>query len=94
MGFQALCCFPGSYLPEVLNHGILLLVSTVVRVLDPVIHIDLRYTSYEQLELTLIEDVDKIRRDQLVEPSDKCVELLVNSFDDSPLRDQTSNMSV
>jgi hypothetical protein len=49
-----------SYLPEVLDDGILFVVAAVVGVLGPVIDINLRNTTNEQLKLTLIEDVDKI----------------------------------
>jgi hypothetical protein len=49
-----------SYLPEVLDDGILFVVAAVVGVLGPVIDINLRNTTNEQLKLTLIEDVDKV----------------------------------
>lgn len=49
-----------SYLPEVLDDRVLLVVATVIGVLCPVVDIDFRDTTNEQLELTLIEDVDKV----------------------------------
>lgn len=49
-----------SYLPEVLDNGILLVVAAVIGVLGPVIDIDLGDTTDKQLELALIEDVDKV----------------------------------
>jgi hypothetical protein len=49
-----------SYLPEVLDDGVLFVVATVVGVLGPVVDIDLRDTTNEQLKLTLIKDVDKV----------------------------------
>jgi len=49
-----------SYLPEVLDDRVLLVVATVIGVLCPVVDINLGDTTNEQLELTLIEDVDKV----------------------------------
>ena len=49
-----------SYLPEVLDDGILLVVATIIGVLGPVVDINFGDTTDEQLELTLIKDVDKI----------------------------------
>jgi hypothetical protein len=74
----------GSYLPEVLDDGILFIVATVVGVLGPVVDVDFGDTTDQQLELTLIEDVDEIRWDELVETLDECIELLLDTFLDSP----------
>jgi hypothetical protein len=49
-----------SYLPEVLDDGIFLVVATVIGILGPVVDINLGDTTDKQLELTLIKDVDKI----------------------------------
>jgi hypothetical protein len=49
-----------SYLPEVLDDGILFVVAAVVGVLGPVVDIDLGDTTDKQLKLTLIKDVDKV----------------------------------
>lgn len=49
-----------SYLPEVLDNGILFVVAAVVGVLGPVVDINLGDTTDQQLELTLIKDVDEI----------------------------------
>lgn len=50
----------GTYLPEVLNDGILLVVTTVVGVLGPIIDVDLGNTTNEEFKLTLIEDINKV----------------------------------
>lgn len=77
-----------TYLPEVLDDRILLIVSTVVCVLHPVVDIDFAYATDEELELTLIKDVDKIRGDELVEALDKGIELLLYTLLDTPLCDK------
>jgi len=71
-------------LPEVLNDGILLIVTTVIGVLDPVIDINLTDTTNEQLKLSLIKDVDEISRDKLVEALNESLELLVDTLLDAP----------
>lgn len=76
-------------LPEVLDNIVLLLVAAVVRVLLPVVHVDVGNTTNEQLQFTLIEDVDQIRRDQLVETGHERVELLLDPLDNLPLRNQS-----
>jgi hypothetical protein len=78
-----------AYLPEILYHGIALSVAAVVCVLLPVVNIDVCYSTNEQLELTLIEDVDQVSRDELVEALHKGVELLIHTFLDAPFRDQS-----
>lgn len=48
--------------PEVLNHLIVLGVATVIRVLLPVVNVDICNTTDEQLELTFVKNVYEIRR--------------------------------
>lgn len=82
-----------TYLPEVLDYGILLFVAAVVGVLHPVIDIDLAYTADEQLQLSLVEDVDEVSWDKLVESLDEGVELLLDTLLNAPFGDQTENVS-
>lgn len=80
---------PGAHdLPEILDDVVLLLEATVVRVLLPVFHIDIRNTSNQQLQLTLIEHVDQISWDQLIETRHESIELLLDALLDLPFRDQ------
>jgi len=71
-------------LPEILDDGILLVVTTIIGVLDPIININLADTTNEQLELSLIEDIDEIGRDELVEALNKSLELLVDTLLNAP----------
>jgi hypothetical protein len=77
-----------AYLPEVLDHRIALGVATVVGVLLPVVDIDVCYATDEQLELTLIEDVDEIGGNELVEALNKGVKLFIDPLLNAPLRDE------
>lgn len=81
-------------LPEVLDNLVLLLVTTVVGVLLPVVHVNIGDTTNEQLQFTLIENIDKIRGNQLVEPGHESVELLFDSLDNLPFRDQSDGILV
>lgn len=76
--------------PEILDNLILLGVASVIGVLLPVFHINIRNTTNEQFQLACVEDIDKIGRDQLVEACDKSSELLLNPLLDPPFRDQTA----
>lgn len=75
-------------LPEVLDHFVLFLVTAVIGVLLPVVDIDVGDTTNEQLEFSLVKDVDEVGRDQFIEPDHKSVELLLNSLHNLPLRHQ------
>jgi len=57
--------------PEVLDDLVVLRVAAVVGVLLPVVDVDVGDTADQQFELALVEDVDQIRRDQLVESADE-----------------------
>lgn len=81
-------------LPEILDNLILLLVATVVGVLLPVIDVDIGNTTDEQLQLALVEDIDKIGRNELVETGHESVELLLDSLDNLPLGNQPVEVSI
>jgi hypothetical protein len=76
-------------LPEVLNHLILFLVSSVIGVFFPVLHIDIRDTTNQKLQFTLIKDIDQLRGDKLVEPCNEGIELLLHALLNLPFRDQS-----
>lgn len=76
-----------TYSPKVLNDLVLLSVAPVIGVLLPILDVDVRDTAYEQLQLTLVEDVDQVGWNQLVEAGDEGVELLFDTFLDTPFRD-------
>ena len=77
-----------THRPEVPDHLILLSIAPVICVLLPVLNIDIGDTSDKKLELTLIEDVDEIRGDELIETSHEGIELLFDSFLDPPFCDE------
>lgn len=86
---------PGAHdLPEVLDHLVLLLVPAVVRVLLPVVHVDVRDTSDQQLEFPLVKHIDQIRGDQLVEARHERIELLLHPLDNLPLSHQPVSVSL
>lgn len=72
-------------LPEELDNLIRLSISSVVGVLLPILNINFGNTADQQLQLSLVKDVDKLGRDQLVETCDEGLELLINTLLDSPL---------
>ena len=82
-----------TYIPEVNNDIIILSVTPVIGVLLPVIDIDISNTTDQQLKLPLVKDVDKLSRDELVEASDKGIELLLDTFLNTPLGDQPTSVS-
>ncbi|KAI6752641.1 hypothetical protein HG530_013393 [Fusarium avenaceum] len=53
--------------------------------LFPVVHVNLGNTSDEELKLTLIKDVDKILRDELLETLLESLELLSDTLLNTPL---------
>ena len=71
-----------------MHDWVILGVPTVVGVLLPVVDINVCYTTDEEFQLTLIEDVDKIGRDELVETGDESIELLLNTLLDTPFCDE------
>lgn len=83
-----LCVPTANALPEVLHDWVILGVSAVVSVLLPVVDINVCYTTDEEFQLTLIEDVDEIGRDELVETGNESIELLLNALLDTPFGDK------
>jgi hypothetical protein len=55
-------------------------------VLLPVIDVDVSDATDQELELTLVEDVDQIGRNELIKAGNESVELLLDSGLDFPLR--------
>lgn len=76
-------------LPEVLDDLVVLGVATVVGVLLPVIDINVGNTTDEEFELALVKDVDKIWRNEFVEPADERIELFIDALLDAPFGDET-----
>ena len=73
-----------TYLPEANNHLVVFSISAVVSVLLPVIDIDVCNTTYQQFQLSFIENVNKLRRYQLVEARKKGIELFFDPLLDTP----------
>lgn len=80
---------PKTYLPEVLDHRVLLVVAAVVGVLHPVVHVDFTDTANEKLQLSLVKDVYEIRGYELVEALDESVKLLFDTLLNTPFRDKS-----
>lgn len=83
-----------AYLPEVLDHRITFSVAAVVGVLLPVLDIDVCNSANEEFELTLVEDVDQIRGNELVEALHEGVELFVNTLLNAPFCDEPAKVLV
>ena len=79
-----------TYGPEVPDDLILLCVPPVVCVLLPVFYIDICNTSNKQFQFAFIENIDKVWWNELVEASNKSVELFFNSLLDSPFGDKST----
>jgi hypothetical protein len=90
--YEELSCVV-TYLPEVLYHRIAFGVTAVIGMLLPVVDIDICDTTNEQLKLALIEDVDKVGRDELVETLHKGIELLIDTLLDAPFCDEPEKSS-
>ena len=75
-------------LPEELDNLVRLRVTTVIRVLLPIIDINLGNTTNQQLKLAFVEHVDQVLRDELVEALLERLELLLNTLFDPPLDHQ------
>jgi hypothetical protein len=76
-----------------LNDLVVFSVAAVVGVLFPVLDVDVGDTADEQLEFALVEDVDEVGGDELVEASDKSLELLFDALLDSPFGDESGMVS-
>ena len=80
--------------PEILNDLVLFRVPSIVGMFLPVLYIDICNTPDEQFQLSLIEDIDKIRRDQLIKACNKSIELLFHPLLDSPFCDEAEKISM
>jgi hypothetical protein len=80
-----------AYLPEILDNFVLLLITTVIGMLLPVINIDIRNATDEKFEFSLIEDVDQICGDEFIESGYEGVELFFHTLLDLPFRDEPEN---
>lgn len=72
-------------LPEELDHLIGLGVSSIVSVLLPILDIDFCDTTNQQLQLSLVKDINEFGGNELVESSDESLELIVDTLPDSPV---------
>ena len=77
-------------LPEVLDNLIRFGIASVVGMLLPVVNIDVSYTTYQQLKLGRIKNVDEILRDELMESGGKGIELILHAFLDAPFSDKAT----
>ena len=59
--------------------------APVDRVRPPVVAVDFGHASDDELELTRVEDVDQVARDDLVEASEEGLDLSLDALDDAPL---------
>jgi len=55
----------------------------------PILDVNVGNTTNQEFKLSLIEDVHKVRRDELVEPGDEGVELLLDTLLYPPFGDET-----
>ena len=56
----------------------------------PVVDIDVGNPANEELKLSLIENIDKLRGNELVEAGDECVELFFDTLLDAPFGDEAT----
>jgi hypothetical protein len=80
-------------LPKVLDDFVVFSVAAVIRVFLPVLHVNISNTTNEEFEFALVEDVYEIGRDELVETSNKGLELLLDALLDPPLSDEPATVS-
>ena len=80
-------------LPEVLHHFVAFLVATVVRVLLPVVDINIRNAANQKLKFTLVENIHQVGGNELVEAGDERVKLLLNALGDFPFCDESVKVS-
>jgi len=74
--------------PKVLNYFVILGVSAVVGMLLPVLDINVCNTPNQQFKLALVKHVDQIRRNEFMEASNEVLELLFDTFLNTPFRDE------
>jgi hypothetical protein len=75
-------------LPEPNDDLVRLGVRAVIGVSSPVVHVDLSDTANEQLQLSLVKDVDELLRNELVEASHESLELILDPLLDPPNCDE------
>lgn len=78
-------------LPKVLDDLVRLGVASVVRVLLPVLDVNVGDAADEELQLALVKHRNQVRRDQLVEARDEGLELLLDPLLDAPFRDEPAS---
>lgn len=66
-----------------------LFIASIVRVLFPVIYVDIRDASDEELKFAFVKNVDEVWWYKLVEACHECIELLFDSLLDPPFGHQT-----
>lgn len=82
-----------TYSPKISYDFVLLGVAPIIGVLLPIFHIDICDSSNEKFKFSLVKDVDKIWRDQLIEAGDECIKLRFDPLLDSPFRNETEIIS-
>jgi hypothetical protein len=80
-------------LPEVLDNFVVLGVAAVIRVLLPVVHVNIGDTTNQEFEFALVKDVYEIGGDELVETGNERLELLLNALLDPPLGNKPTAVS-
>lgn len=73
--------------PKIPYNLVLLGVAPIICMLLPIFYVNVRNAANKQLQFPLIKYIHKIRGNKLIEASDKSIELLFDSFLNSPLRD-------
>jgi hypothetical protein len=68
-------------------------VSTVIGVFLPILDVDICDPPNKKFKFALIEDIDKVLRNQLVEAGYESLELLLNSFLNTPFCDKTIKLA-
>lgn len=76
--------------PEILDNLVLFLIAAIIRMLLPILDVDICNAAYEELKLTFVEDVNEISGYQLIEAGDEGIELLFNAFLNLPFRDKSN----
>ena len=79
--------------PEVLDDFVILGVATVIGVFLPVLDVNVCNTTDKQLELAFVKNIYKIRGDELVETGDESLELFLDTFLNTPFRDESKRVS-
>lgn len=59
----------------------------------PVVYVDIRDSTDEEFQFSFVENIDKIRRNELVETGYECVELFFDALLNTPFRDESKMIS-